>query len=464
MLQNQNSKMKKILFLNSFILLTCSFLFTIIASAQYRLDFKIKGLDNKEKCYLVHAYRDDKSYIFKDTADINTTGGFVFEGNENLPQGLYSVAKGKAKLFDFVLVDQKFSIETDTTDLINSMKITGSKEASDFAEFVKARIAIMRKLDKNNPESQKIAFEQTDKLTRDYVKSHPNMFSGNFMKATLNVDLPTLPPNATLKDTLAVNAYYFNHYFDNIELSDDRLIRTPILENAFDYYMGNIMYSDPDTIIKYADEVIAKTKLNSEFRKLIILKFGQKFIAPDLLGRDKVYIHIAEKYIIGEPKLFDTTTVNTNIKFVKSMKPLLLGNVIPNAFLTDTLDIFSPLHGVISKYTLFVLYDPLCGHCQEYTKKLVENQSQLITKGIKVYLACHERNKDQWKKFIKDYKTEKFINVFDSQTITDFTALYNSTNLPTAFFLDKDKKILSNKRLEINDLFRMIEGIEKIKK
>lgn len=436
---------------------------TTLIKAQYRIELTIKGLDQKDKCYLVHAYRDDKTYIFKDTADVLADGKIIFEGKENLPQGLYSLAKGQTKMFDFILADQKFSIETDTVDIINHMKITGSKEASDFAEFIKERIKIMKSSDKTNPQSQQETYQKIDKLTKDYVKNHVGQFSGNFMKATLNIDLPEMPKNATMKDTIYINNYYFRHYFDNIDLTDDRLIRTPIIDNALQYYIDNISYSEPDTIIKYVDEVLAKTKPNSDFRKVIIMKFGQAFISHNLLGRDKVYVHIAEKYIIGEPNQFDSTTVKINVGFVNAMKPLLIGNTIPNAYLTDTLDRFVPLHSVNSKYTLFVIYDPKCGHCQDYTKTLVADYEKLKAKGITIYMACHERNKDEWKKFIKEYKTERFINVFDSQTITDFTKLYNSTSLPVAFLLDKNKKILSNKRLNNSSLERMVEMNDKLK-
>jgi peroxiredoxin len=439
-----------------------TFFSTLILKAQYRIELNIRYLGSKDKCYLVHAYRDEKTYIFKDTADVKD-GKIIFEGKDNLPQGLYSLAKGQSKMFDFVLVDQKFSIETDTLDIINNMKIFGSKESSDFAEFVKERIKIMKAMDRTNPNSQQEAYQKVDKLTKDFVKNHSGQFSGNFMKATISIDLPQMPPNPTRKDTLFVNNYYFKHYFDNIDLADDRLIKTPIIDGALDYYIENVSYSEPDTIIKYVDEILAKTKPNSDFRKVIIMKFGQAFIAPKLLERDKVYIHIAEKYIIGEPNQFDSTTVKTNVNFVKSMKPLLIGNIIPNAYLTDTLDKYVPLHSVNSKYTLFVIYDPKCGHCQDYTKTLVQNFDKLKAKGITIYMACHERNKEEWKKFIKEYKTEGFINVFDSQTITDFTKLYNSTSLPVAFLLDKNKKILSNKRLEIEGLERMVEMNDKLK-
>ncbi|MFN3852533.1 MAG: thioredoxin-like domain-containing protein [Spirosomataceae bacterium] len=438
-----------------------SFFVTFGASAQYRIELKIKGLTSKDKCYLVHAFRDEKSYIFKDTTDADASGNVVFEGKENLPQGLYSIAQGQSKLFDFVVADQKFTIETDTTNLVGNMKITGSKEAADFAEFIKKRIEIVRNANNSSPQEQQAAYDKSDELTKNYIKNHPNTFSANFLKATLSVDIPQLPANATRKDTVALTDYYYKHYFDNLDLGDDRLLRTPIIENMFDNFLNNVSYYEPDTIIKLADNLLIKTKPKSDFRKYLLLKFGQKYIMPDLLGRDKVYIHIAEKYILAEPDLFDSVTVKNNKEFVKAMKPLLLGNVIPNMQLADTLDLFTPLHQVQAKYTLVMIYDPKCGHCQETTKKLVENQDKLLAKGVKVYLACGERNKEEWKKFVKEYKTQKFINVFDSQTITDFNNTFNVKTYPAMFLVDKDKKILSNRKLEVDDFLRMIEGIEK---
>lgn len=444
-----------------YFILIFSFLSINQLTAQYRIELKIKGLTPKDKCYLVHAFRDEKSYIFKDTTDADANGNIVFEGKENLPQGLYSIAQGQSKLFDFVVADQKFTIETDTTNLVGNMKITGSKEAADFAEFVKKHIEIVRNADKSSPQQQQAAYDKSDELTKNYIKNHPDTFSGNFLKATLSVDIPQLPANATRKDTVALTDYYYKHYFDNLDLGDDRLLRTPVIENMFDNFLDNVSYYEPDTIIRLADNLLAKTKPKSDFRKYLLLKFGQKYIMPDLLGRDKVYIHIAEKYILAEPDLFDSVTVKNNKEFVRAMKPLLLGNVIPNMQLTDTLDLSTPLLQVQAKYTLVMIYDPKCGHCQETTKKLVENQDKLLAKGVKVYMACGERNKDEWRKFIREYKTQKFINVFDSLTITDFNNTFNVKTYPAMFLVDKDKKILSNRKLEVEDFLRMIEGIDK---
>ena len=96
-------------------------------------------------------------------------------------------------------------------------------------------------------------------------------------------------------------------------------------------------------------------------------------------------------------------------------------------------------------------------------KKAFGRISEIGSEGVKVYMACGTRDKKKWLKFIQDFKTQRFINVYDSMTTTDFANNFNTTVYPNLLFLDKDKKILANKKLEVEQYLKMIDNIEKKK-
>ena len=431
------------------------------AFSQHRIELKIKGLRDST-LYLVHHYED--TFLSQDTAKVNALGVAIFEGKKKLPQGFYVVAMGRSRIFDVIIDDQNFSMETDTADYTNNLKITGSIEAKLFQDFISQANTKAQKLKGASDDQKRLVYRDLEKFQKDYVKAHEGTFTGNILKAGEEIEVPPLPQKATLQDTINQSNYYFKHYWDNINLSDERMLRTPFVGKKIDTYLKNISFFEPDTIIQIADVIIEKTPRKSDLRKYIVGKFAQKFIAPEIMGREGVYIHVAEKYIIKDlDSGWDTSSIRRNKEYVTKMKPVLLGNKILNMDMTDTLDVYTPLYGVKANYTLVMIYDPECHHCQETTKKLLEEYPKLSAKGVKIYLACGTRDKKKWLNFIKEFKAQKFINVYDSFTMTDFSNNFNTTVYPNLIFLDKDKKILANKKLDVEQYLKII-AVEETKK
>ncbi len=427
------------------------------AKAQYQIELNIPA-SKDSVYYLYHWYQSEKLYLIKDTAKVETSNKIVFSGEKNLQEGMYFLVKNKSRLFDFPLVGQNFTISTDTSDFAGKMTVEGNTEASDYAGFVRENIRLQRVFQKNTDENErKTIYQQYQLLSKNYVANHTNTFTGNFLKANQAVELVALKPKATKQDSLDYVKYYYAHVLDNIELSDDRLLRTSLLENIFDDYLKNIaLNNSPDEIIALAENLIARTKPKSELRKYVVIKFGNKFIAPEVLGCDKVYTEIAKKYIIGEPENYDKSTIKQNIEYVNRIEPSLIGKTLPDMCLTDTLGNWRTLWDLKAKYTMVVIYDYACGHCQEFAKKLVDYYPKLEKEGMKVYMCCKVPDRENWQKFIKTYKTEAFTNVMDSQRIVDFDNTYNASLVPKVFLLDEQKKVISNLRLELSDFERMM--------
>jgi hypothetical protein len=429
--------------------------------SQHRIELNIKGLRDST-LYLVHHYED--TFLSQDTAKLDALGKAIFSGNKNLPAGFYVVAMGRNRIFDLVVNDQNFTMQTDTADYTNNLKIKGSVEASLFQDFVAQANAKAQKLRGANATQKQQIYSELEQFQKDYVAKHKGTFTANILQAGIDIEVPPLPVKPTLQDTLNQSNYYFKHFWDNIALSDERMLRTPFLGKKMETYLKNISYFEPDTIIQIADAIIEKTPHKTDLRKYMVGKFAQKFIAPEIMGRENVYIHVAEKYIIKDPESgWDTSSISRNKEYVRKMKPVLLGNKILNMDMTDTLDKYTPLYGVKANYTLVMIYDPECHHCQETTKKLLAEYPKLAAKGVKVYLACGTRDKKKWLKFIQDFKTQAFINVYDNMTMTDFANNFNTTVYPNLLFLDKDKKILANKKLDVEQYLKMIENVEKKK-
>ena len=78
-------------------------------NSAFEIKGKIKGLRNTE-VYLAH-YFGASQQVIKDTAQVDSSGNFVFQGHEALDEGLYLVSFNKNKYFDLVVGNAKFSFE-----------------------------------------------------------------------------------------------------------------------------------------------------------------------------------------------------------------------------------------------------------------------------------------------------------------------------------------------------------------
>jgi hypothetical protein len=107
----------------------------LLAKDGYNITVKISGLAKHK--LLMGYYYGDKQYI-RDSAITDATGKAVFKGKEALEGGIYLIAnEQKNLLFDFVVTEQEFTLETDTVDYIGNMVVKGSIENTAFFNYSK---------------------------------------------------------------------------------------------------------------------------------------------------------------------------------------------------------------------------------------------------------------------------------------------------------------------------------------
>jgi peroxiredoxin len=210
--------------------------------------------------------------------------------------------------------------------------------------------------------------------------------------------------------------------------------------------------------------VLARAK-GRDVRRYVIYKIASTYENPKILGTDGAFVHIAEKYYIGEPALWDTSTVRKMKERVAVLKPLLIGKTFPDMYLTDTVGTEILIPKLVADYTVLFIYDPECGHCRESAPKLAKAYQSLKSKNVKVIAASIDRTPVKWKKFIKEFKLEELIHGIDihknpqsgkEEYYTDFKNNFDVYATPVVYVLDKDKKIIA-KRLPVEQIEDFID-------
>lgn len=458
-------------------------LFTYAAQAKdgYSITVKITGMPRQK--ILLGYYYGDKQYI-KDSAVTDATGKAVFKSKDNIEGGIYLIAsEGKALLFDMVLSEPEFTLETDTSDYIGNMVIKNSPENVAFFDYSKYTSKAGREAMKLE-EKMKEATEKKDtaaarkyreeirtveegvsKYRKDVIAKTPNLLIAKIFKMMQEIDIPDAPllPNGA-KDSLFQYNYYRQHYFDNFDFSDDRIVRTPIFHPKLQNYITRVTPQIPDSIIRAADFVVAKTLKSKEISKWCIYWITNYYETSQYMGMDAVFTHMALKYYTDKDLVF---WVDDALRYkitdrAQTLSYNLLGKKAQNLTLPDTAGNYQSLYNIKAEYTVVVFWDANCGRCKEEMPRLLElyndqNSKYKLKTGKKmdVYAVGMTVDPNEWKKYIHDHKLPWF-NVHDPNHESNFRKYYDVYSTPVIYLLGKEKKIIA-KRLSVEQLKDFIE-------
>lgn len=448
----------------------------------YEIKVTVKNLKEGSNCYLAN-YFHGKQYK-QDSALSNNKGELIFKGEKKLDQGVYLIVIPR-QYFDFIVdAAQHFSLETDTINLIKSMKVKGSDENKYFFEYQsfiydKQKQAEplrdqLKKYKEKNSDSAKIVSEKLNAIDKEvknfkknFISSNSKSYVANVLKLMEEPEIPETPilPNGR-KDSTFAYRYYKKHYFDFVDFSDERLIRSPVFDNKIKQYLDKITVQHPDSIAVSAIEIIEKAKANHEMFKYILNWLVYTYESSNIMGMDAVFVELVEKYYMTNQVTWIDSTQNSNITTKATrLKPILLGKQAVPIELPDSTGKYIPLYSVKAKYTVLVFWEPGCGHCKKEIPKLYEEYTtKLKTKGVQVYAVNSETKADDWKKFIKEHKLD-WINVHEPDDYKRAVAkhYYYIQSTPSIFLLD-EKKIIRAKRIDADKLNEVIDFLEKQKK
>jgi thiol-disulfide isomerase/thioredoxin len=332
------------------------------------------------------------------------------------------------------------------------------------------------------------------------IQENPGKLVAKIVKMSMDVTIPDAPKdeNGKILDSMFRYKYYHDHYFDNFDFSDDRLVRTPIFHTKLaPYFAKESMFQHCDTIIKYAFKLCDKMSDQSETYQYTVSYITSTFEQSKIMNMDKVFVEMADRYYCpkndqGNPRGFwvPQASLDKICEKAETNRLLVYGKRPPNLILRDTTDVqWRDFYSLKSDYTILYFWDPDCGHCNKVTPKLQTLYAEkLKARNVEVFAVAKAVDKDfqKWKdKISKEGFT--FINVAvtasmynDAMDKTDnqrklmemlrYTTLeslnyqqtYDVFSTPRVFVLDKDKKIIA-KSLSISQLEDYLDNLQNVK-
>jgi peroxiredoxin len=444
----------------------------------YKYTIKVNNFQG-EIAYLGYPY-GDKKYL-ADTAEVSKDGSFVFTGEEPLDGGLYFVYSPapNSLYFDVVVAEPFFSMETDTLDLVGRMNVDGSAENQlffDFQRFMRemqskgGRLSEQLKAASDPAEKAQITEqlksldEQVKSYRSELIENQGNTFVAKFIMSTVPIEVPESPKDENGKE-LDPNygyKYYKQHYFDNIDFSDKRILRTPNFHGKIDEYLEKLTVKHPDSIIASCHTIIEKAKANEDVFRYCVQNLTYKYETSNIMGMDAVFVDLAENYYVsGDAFWADSATVAKITDRVQRMKPNLIGKQAPMMLLMDTTMKPVNAHSIKADYTVLYFYDPDCGHCKKKTPALRDlYHEKLKDMGVLVVAANIKKDMDDWKNYIKEQELD-WVNLADPNMRSNFRYEYNIETTPQIFILDDQKKIIA-KKLDVEQIEDFIKRQEEV--
>ncbi len=464
------------------------YLFLLISASLYSFGQEIPGYEIKviisglqdSSVYLAY-HLGDKQYI-KDTITLNSLGSGTFSGKEKLPQGIYLIVLPGKKYFEILMSgDQYFSVSCSLKDYFKTLKFIGSDENTAFVNYQRRwsemqtkAMEINKRLQNNRQfaDSLKVLSEMQknqEESMKSYLHYVEKENKGNLLsvlvKAMLPVEIPpiTVPAGTRNPDSVKwIRSYLYNkdHFFDNTDMTDERLLRTPILQARLNSYFTNVLIQSPDTINKEIDKLLGKVRNNYKLFQFISVFLFNHFRESEIMGHDAVVVKLADDiYLSGKADWVTNEFKDDLRKEVDRIRPNLIGKKAQNLVMDSYKGIFVSLYDVEKEFTVLYFWEPNCAHCIEATPKLKAWYDKAKNDGVEVFAVCTTADRKKWEKYIEDNKLT-WINGWDPERKTNFGYYYNVASTPMVYILDRNKTIIA-KKLSVEDIGSFIENYRK---
>ena len=148
-----------------------------------------------------------------------------------------------------------------------------------------------------------------EEFMKTYLKKVIDENKGSLLASLVRALLPVEAPPMSITDGVKSDSlkwiiqYNYNkdHFFDNIDLNDERLIRTPILQSKLKTFFTDVVIQSPDSVNREIDRLIAKCEDNYSMFQFVSVFLFNHFRQSEIMGHDAVLVKLADDiYLSGK--------------------------------------------------------------------------------------------------------------------------------------------------------------------
>ncbi|MCB9296977.1 MAG: redoxin domain-containing protein [Lewinellaceae bacterium] len=434
------------------------------------IDIQVGGLPAGQ-AYLIGVFADQQFRV--DSAQVDADGRMRFQRDDPYPAGLYYIwLPDKMALQVLLDDDQTFSLKTRKGELVEAMEAEGSLDnellyrnldyETRYSAAVQEASARLQALAPESPEYRDVK-KQVDELVtnrkahlEEIFTRYPDAFFTRYKKAGQNPDpREVYKPDGTLDSALQVY-FYRTDFWKDVDFSDPRLLRTPVIANKLQRYIKTLTVQHPDSINAAArflvDQVLAYPEYFKFFANWITLQYQPT--KSTLMDSEAVFVFMVERYFTQERAFWSDSLQTWAIqKRASEMAASLVGKQAPDVRAPGPDGQYHSIYEITAPYIIVFMYNPTCDHCIEETPKLVRFYREWKDKGVEVFAIALDTEDAEWKDFIARNGMD-WVNVFDP-TNRSIYGKYWVDITPELYVLNPDRKIIG-KNLKVNQVEEVI--------
>lgn len=436
---------------------------------KFYIDGMISG-----KVKLIGAYAD-QNYL-ADSAIANDKGFFEFKRKSPLKPGYFYVILPDYSNIHFMIDkdDQFMTVHTRKSDLYGSAQVKGSENTQLLYESFIMQLRhelisdslnkIIKSKNSTDPtyaeaksEFKKLADEREAHI-EEIKKNHPHTFYTKFKLSGQNPAIIDVRKTNGDLDTSGQMRLFRTQFWDNVDLSDERLLYTPVIANKLKMHFDDLTIQQPDSLIAQADIVIKKSMANLEMFKFVsnwlVIKYQPT--KTKIMDGEAVFVHVIDKYFTKElASWYNDKELSDVRKKADEMKASLLYRIGPDVVSVGPAGEVRSIYEIKSPYIIVYMYDTKCEHCQKETPLLRKWYDDWKSKGVEVFAIVLNSTEEEWKSFIQQNRMEVFSNVRDPSNRSIYGKYYVDIT-PEIYVLNKERKIIG-KNLKVEQIATVIE-------
>jgi len=455
---------------------------------------KINGVNATDTVYLAQYL--GKSLFYNDTAIVKNDGYFTFQGKPYEEGGKYAIVTPGPKLLEILVDDRDLEFQSDQENLDFNMNVITSKNNKifyDYKQFIGGKNTERGPIDEiiNDSLSSEKEIENARKKLRklteeviEYqkklVEQHSDILVGKIIKMTMDVEVPEAPSGVENEREWRYR-YYREHYWDNTDLTDPRLVREQTYHRLLEKYLTQVIPQIPDTVFIEGSKLVEKVAPNYDMFKYTLHQLTYLTETSKVMCMDKAFVLVVNKfYKTGQADWLTEEKLANIIEGADKKANTLCGEIAPNIILPNIEDdSWVNMHQVDADYTILAIWEPSCGHCKKEMPKLQAVYDKYKDKGVKVFGINNDLENDDWKEFVTEKGLGDWINVSDNPAVNNsdsartliiqgittlnslnYRSIYDVTSTPKIYLLDKNKEIVA-KQLTSEQLDGMLENFLK---
>jgi len=442
------------------IIIFLSFCLTVSSQDIYNIELEIEGYNGTE---IIVAREFLNRYPVMDTLEVGPAGKFTFNGDSTLTAGVYLFVLPPDNDFLTFLVDkndQNFTIKTQVSNLAGNVSVTNSPNNKLYYDHLNYSNNQVTKLNHIN-ESIELSHttERRAELTtaftnelnalktyrEDLLKNNKGLFAANLISLEMEKPIPAFKHLPKEHIPHAKFFYRKKHFFDLVDMRDNRLLYSEAMFNKVFYYLDELTSPNFDSLMVSIDDVLTLIKPADQTFKYYLDHLMIEYASSDVIGMDEVYIYIVENYFgKGMAPWIPQEDLDELLADALKRKPLLIGKLAPNIVMEKKDGTPISLHEVESPYTILYLWQPGCSHCKKSMPYLKDFYQKFKDKGVKIFSACTKvgsKTESCWE-YIKENDMNEWINAVDKDLSSRFVQKYLAEKTPKIYILDENKNIV----------------------